>query len=61
MFKDILYNLIWTLRKIPRKTYNKNAFKNTQGLRNPYSENKFIRNKLQLNEVKSFLVNVYFF
>ena len=39
MFKNILYNLIWTLRKIPRKTYNKNAFKNTQGLRNPNNFN----------------------
>ena len=53
MFKDILYNLIWTLRKIPRKTYNKNAFKNTQGLRNPYRYYLF-------EELKNIFQNNYF-
>tara|TARA_A100001015_G_scaffold306473_1_gene400810 strand:- start:155 stop:925 length:771 start_codon:yes stop_codon:yes gene_type:complete len=53
MFQDILYNLIWTLRKIPRKTYNKNAFKNTQGLRNPYRYYLF-------EELKNIFQNNYF-
>lgn len=28
--------IIWQLKKIPRKTYNKDAFTKTAGLRNPY-------------------------
>ncbi len=34
--KNLIYYLIWQLKKIPRKTYGKNQYVQTFNLRNPY-------------------------